>query len=403
MPALVPGSLLLDAGGGWFDAEDVPMAGVFGDPELTLSVSGSSCRVHSGSWRGRCAEDPFRFIEDRTAEGYTSLGYLSFDYFRHLDFGAKKDAPKAGLPIALFHFYGSSGLRLIPCQEALAALPPRLHTPRQDPQPNITKEEFIWKVAEIKRQIAEGNVYQVNLSRRIRFGTLGDARLWFADFYRVQPVPYAALIRCKGFEVVSGSMELFLRRRGNGITTRPIKGTIRTDPDPQIDAELAEVLRHSPKERAENVMIVDLMRNDLGRICDTVTTPELFVVRRYSTLYQMESEVRGRLHSGIGLSEIIGRTFPPGSVTGAPKRTAVQLIDRLEPHRRGPYCGAIGLFHPSGDFTMSVAIRTGVNRPAGADFFFGSGIVWDSDAAAEYAETELKATALTSVTSPAGL
>ena len=378
------------------------MAGVFGEPELTLSFSGSSCSVRSDSWRGCCTDDPFHFIEDRAAEGYTALGYISYDYFRHLGLGAEEDAPKPELPIAQFHFYDKSGFRLVPCQEALAALPPKLPGLRQKPQPNISKEAYIRKVAEIKRQIAEGNVYQVNLSRKFRFGTLGDAHSWFGDFYRAQPVPYAALIRCKGFEIVSGSMELFLRRRRNCITTRPIKGTIRRDPDPQIDAELAEILRHSPKERAENVMIVDLMRNDLGRICDTIATKELFAVRRYTTLHQMESEIQGRLHSGIGLSEIIGRTFPPGSVTGAPKGAAVRIIDSLEPHRRGPYCGAICLIHPNGDFTMSVAIRTGINRPAGADFFFGSGIVWDSDAAVEYAETELKAKALTSVTSVPG-
>ena len=223
----------------------------------------------------------------------------------------------------------------------------------------------------------------------------------FWIFYRAQPVPFAAFIGFPGFELVSGSMELFLRRRGDNITTRPIKGTVRRDPDPRRDRELAEALGKKPKERAENLMIVDLMRNDLGRICGygSIGVRELFAVRSYSTLFQMESEIEGCLRPGVGLSQIIASTFPPGSVTGAPKREAIRIIDSLEPHERGPYCGAICLFSPSGDFTMSVAIRTGVNSSEGADFWFGGGIVWDSKADDEYGETELKAKALTSIAS----
>ena len=193
---------------------------------------------------------------------------------------------------------------------------------------------------------------------------------WFLDFYRTQPVPFAALIGFPGFELVSGSMELFLKKRGDRITTRPIKGTIRRDPDPRRDRELAEVLGKNPKERAENLMIVDLMRNDLGRICSygSIGVRELFAVRSYSTLFQMESEIEGRLRPGVGLSQIVASTFPPGSVTGAPKREALRIIDSLEPHLRGPYCGVICLFSPNGDFTMSVAIRTGGEPSRGRGF-----------------------------------
>ena len=152
-------------------------------------------------------------------------------------------------------------------------------------------------------------------------------------------------------------------------------------------------------------MIVDLMRNDLGRICDygSIGVRELFAVRPYSTLFQMESEVEGRLRPGVGFSQIIASTFPPGSVTGAPKREALRIIDSLEPHLRGPYCGAICLFPPGWEFHHERSDpHGGLTSPEGADFWFGGGIVWDSRAEEEYGETELKAKALASVTSQTG-
>ena len=398
-----PRSLLVDSGGGWFDSGSSPAAGIFGDPALTLRFSGDGTRVFFDSGEETLAEDPLCFVERLAAEGYTALGYISYDYLSYTTPGVVTSDAKEGekLPFLFFNFYEKDNFRVVPCEEALASAAPGKVCPGTLPRPNIEKEEYARKISAVKEHIAAGDVYQVNLSRKFRFEPLGDPLSWFADFYRAQPVPFAALLGFPGFELVSGSMELFLRKRGDMITTRPIKGTIRRDPDPRRDRELAEALGKNPKERAENLMIVDLMRNDLGRICGygSVGVRELFAVRRYSTLFQMESEIEGRLCPGVGLSQIIASTFPPGSVTGAPKREALRIIDSLEPHFRGPYCGAICLFPPSGDFTMSVAIRTGVNRPEGADFWFGGGIVWDSRADEEYSETELKAKALRSVAS----
>ena len=398
-----PRSLLIDSGGGWFDSGASPTAGVFGDPALTLCFSGDGTKLFSGSGEETFSEDPLCFVEKLAAEGYTALGYISYDYLRYTTPGVATSEGKEGerLPFVFFHFYEKDGFYLAPCEEAFAAAPSVKRHPGGPPCSNIKKEEYVRKISAIKEHIAAGDVYQVNLSRRFRFGPMGEPLSWFLDFYRTQPVPFAALIGFPGFELVSGSMELFLKKRGDRITTRPIKGTIRRDPDPRRDKELAEVLGKNPKERAENLMIVDLMRNDLGRICSygSIGVRELFAVRSYSTLFQMESEIEGRLRPGVGLSQIVASTFPPGSVTGAPKREALRIIDSLEPHLRGPYCGVICLFSPNGDFTMSVAIRTGVNRPEGADFWFGGGIVWDSKADEEYGETELKAKALTSVAS----
>ncbi|MYH39389.1 MAG: anthranilate synthase component I family protein [Candidatus Dadabacteria bacterium] len=404
MKSYKPRSLLIDSGGGWFDSGSSPMAGVFGDPVLTLCFSGGKTRMFSDSTEETSSEDPLRFVERLAAEGYTALGYISYEYFRYTTPGVRTSERKGEekLPLVFFHFYEQSGFYVGSCEEALSVPASSAENcPGGAPRPNIRKEEYARKISAIKEHIAAGDVYQVNLSRKFRFEPLGESLSWFADFYRAQPVPFAALISFPGFDLVSGSMELFLRKRGDRITTRPIKGTIRRDPDPRRDRELAETLGKSPKERAENLMIVDLMRNDLGRICGygSIGVRQLFAVRPYSTLFQMESEIEGRLRPGVGFSQIIASTFPPGSVTGAPKREALSIIDSLEPHLRGPYCGAICLFPPDGYFSMSVAIRTGVIRPEGADFWFGGGIVWDSRAEEEYGETELKAKALASVAS----
>lgn len=397
-----PRSLLIDSGGGWFDSGLSPVAGVFGRPVHTLSFSRGKTQVYSGSKVHTISDDPLSTVEQLAADGYTALGYVSYDYLRYTmpEVALSMHGTNGTPPLVFFHFYGTNDFRITPWKEALAASVSSSEGLLAGPPfPNITREAYAQKIATIKEHIAEGDVYQVNLSRQFRFGPIGEPISWFADYYSAQPVPFAALIRFPGFEIISGSMELFLKRRGDRIITRPIKGTIRRDPDPCRDQELAEELRRNPKERAENLMIVDLMRNDLGRICryGSVEVSQLYAVRRYNTLFQMESEVGGRLWPGVGLSRIFAGTFPPGSVTGAPKSEALRIIDSLEPHHRGPYCGAICLIHPNGDFTMSVAIRTGVSRPERTDFCFGSGIVWDSVADAEYEETELKARALTSV------
>lgn len=396
-----PSSLLVDSGGGWFDSP-FPSAGVFRKPAFTMSFAGGVARLVSGSGETRLGHDPLGFLESRVSEGFAAVGYISYDYLEYTAPGAVAGGGKEGrrLPLLLFHFYGEDDFRVVPWEEL--EVPPRGRGKRRakaPPRSSVSKDAYAGKVSAVRERIAAGDVYQVNLSRKFRFEPVDDPLSWFLDFYRTQPVPFAAFVDFPGFQLLSGSMELFLRKKGNSVSTRPIKGTAPRDPDPGRDAELARGLRESSKERAENLMIVDLMRNDLGRICryGTVETGELFAVKAYSTLFQMESEVGGRLRPGVGLAEIVSSTFPPGSVTGAPKREALRVIDRLEPHRRGPYCGAVCLFLPGGDFAMSVAIRTGVNSPAGADFWFGGGIVWDSEAEKEYMETELKAVAVSSV------
>ena len=245
---------------------------------------------------------------------------------------------------------------------------------------SLDEEEFKRRVEKIKGYIAQGDVYQINLTSRLDFELKGSPRDLFLSFYNRQPVPYAFFLDLGDLFILSGSMELFLRRRGERIESKPIKGTGK-DPEEILSSE---------KERAENLMITDMMRNDLGRISRTgsVRVEELFKVERYRTLCQMHSTVVGETEED--LTEILLATFPPASVTGAPKFRAVQIIDELEPHPRGYYCGTAGFLKRNGDFTLSVLIRTAYGGGSKVSYFAGCGIVWDSDPDKEWSELILK-------------
>ncbi|HEU0032291.1 MAG TPA: anthranilate synthase component I family protein [Kofleriaceae bacterium] len=244
------------------------------------------------------------------------------------------------------------------------------------------------RVDKIRDYLAAGDVYQVNLARRhvARVVAPGDALAVYAALCEVAPAPYGALIEADGLTLVSGSPERFLGLVGDRIETRPIKGT-----RPRI-AGGAEELAASPKDAAEHLMIVDLERNDLGRIAETgsVSVDDLGYVVELPGLYHKVSRVSARLRPDVGYAKLLRATFPGGSITGAPKVRAMQLIDELEPARRGPYCGAFGYFGP-GALELAIAIRVGVVVNHELRVHVGGGIVSDSDAAAELAETETKA------------
>ncbi len=243
-----------------------------------------------------------------------------------------------------------------------------------------------WTVAvnRVLAHIADGDCYQVNLTRRLTTTQPADPRALTAALWRDHPAPHAALIEAGALAVVSASPERFLRIDGDLVETKPIKGT----------AASALVLAHSEKDHAENVMIVDLARNDLGRICEygSITVPSLCTVEAHPGLHHLVSTVRGRLRPGVGLGAVIRATFAPASITGAPKPQVMQIIECLEPVRRGVYCGAVGwLDLDRGRADLNVAIRTFTVGPHGTDFGVGAGIVADSRADAEWTETELKA------------
>ncbi len=245
---------------------------------------------------------------------------------------------------------------------------------------SLSPEDFMNRVQTIKELIKDGTVYQINFTNRFDFILDGKPYDLFYRFFQRQPVPYGFFLDLDDFYILSGSMELFLEREGERLWSKPIKGTSGSE----------KLLGESQKDKAENLMIVDVMRNDLGRVArvGSVRVSEIFKVTQYSTLFQMHSTIECETSSDF--SDIIKATFPPASVTGAPKRKAVEIIDMLEPHSRGYYCGSAGLFFGSSDFTLSVLIRVAIGKREEISYYAGCGIVWDSEPRNELEELYLK-------------
>lgn len=261
---------------------------------------------------------------------------------------------------------------------------------------NFSREGYLQAVERAREYIAAGDIFQVNLSQRFEVPLPFPAYQLYQRLRQCNPAPFAAYLNFPGAQVVSASPELFLRLRGDRVETRPMKGTRPRGADPEQDRALARDLRGSIKDRAENVMIVDLMRNDIGRVCrfGSVRVPRLYTLEKYATVWQLTSTVVGRLRSGLGVVDLLRATFPGGSVTGAPKVRAMEIIDVLEPIRRGVYTGAIGYISFHGDMELNMAIRTFVVKEGRAYFQVGGAVVYDSVAEAEYRETLDKARAL---------
>jgi anthranilate synthase component 1 len=255
---------------------------------------------------------------------------------------------------------------------------------------------FLENVRRAREHILAGDIFQVVLSRRWR----RMPRCTAAEIYRMlrltNPSPYMFLFDTGQARILGASPEMLVRVRGRSVATCPIAGTRRRGASLAEDLLLEEELRADPKERAEHVMIVDLERNDLGRICaiGSVAVADLFAERAYPLLTHMESAVHGRLRPGTALADVLRAIFPGGSITGAPKIRAMQIIEELEPAARGFYTGAIGWSEPDGRTTLNISIRTAVLDADGLCYWAGGGIVADSDPEREYAETGLKTEAL---------
>jgi para-aminobenzoate synthetase component I len=255
-----------------------------------------------------------------------------------------------------------------------------------------TRESFISSVRTAQEYIRLGHIYQVNLSHRLSAPFSRDGWVLFQRLSEISPAPFAAYMDCGDFELACSSPELFLRLSGRHVVTRPIKGTRPRSADPTRDAQLTYELQTSTKEMAELVMITDLLRNDLGRVCEfgTVQVPELVRLERYAQVQHLVSTVEGRLRSGITHFKAFSSCFPGGSVTGAPKIRAMEIIDELEPVTRGPYTGALGYLGFNRESQLNIVIRTAIYKTGRAHFNLGAGIVADSNPEAEFEETMAK-------------
>ena len=256
----------------------------------------------------------------------------------------------------------------------------------------VSEEEYISSCSKVLDYIKEGDIYQVNYSFRCQFNLPVDPLVLFTIVEKQHPVPHSFFIDSGKWQVLSHSPELFLSKEGRHLESQPMKGTVKRAVDFSGDEKLREELTLDDKSRAENVMIVDLMRNDLSRICElnSVKVPDLFIATRYASLHQLTSTVTGVLKESVGFVDILKATFPAGSITGAPKIRSMEIISELEKDGRGLYTGSAGVLKPGGDFSFNVCIRTIVVKDQMATIGIGSGVVADSAQNLEWQECLLK-------------
>lgn len=356
----------------------------------------SPAYLHGFSFRAPageiCAVTPgqvvpaLRSLERQVASGLHAAGFVSYEAAGALNGDLTTCAP-GKLPLLWFGLYQS---------RSRAPFPPHAsHFYCGDWRPSLDAAAFDRGVAAIRELIAAGDCYQVNFTLRQRFSFAGCPRSFFSELSRSQPTPYGCYLETGDFRILSASPELFFSLSEDVLTTRPMKGTAPRGRWPDEDRARRRSLKESPKELAENLMIVDLLRNDMGLVSRTgsVRVASLFDVESYPTVHQMTSTIESRLREGVGTLELFQALFPCGSVTGAPKKRSMEIIAQLEGEPRGLYTGCIGYLSPGGEAKFSVAIRTAVlDLKAGeGEIGIGSGITYDSVAGDEYRECISKA------------
>jgi para-aminobenzoate synthetase component I len=406
------------------------------DPRHPATLLGCAPRVILGVGADGASErsdglptpaDPLAAIEHFVREtpaldlpfplGGGAVGYLAYELGQYTAWPAHRRSSQAArdVPLAVLARYDpllvyerSRGQYLLLCdhpESASVAWLGRLTTSASHPEGPLATSALAapWSVDgydaaawRILAYLAAGDAYQVNLTQPFTTALAAPAWALYTRLATRHPVPYGAYLDLGGSQLVMNSPELFLRRRGARVETRPIKGTRPRGASVAEDTALAAELLADPKERAEHVMIVDLERNDLGRVAATgsVTVEAHARLESHPTVHHLVSRIVARLRDGIGLTELLRATFPGGSITGAPKLRAMEIIAELEPWARGAYTGAIGLFHPGGDLELGLAIRTATVAGGLLRYPAGGGIVIDSRPERELAEAWLKTAAL---------
>ena len=355
-------------------------------------------------------DDPVAFLEkaqERQQQGFYLAGYLSYEFGYFLEPVLAESfrprplpRPGAALPLAELGVFSRAHV-----YDHLDESSPGNHAWPSGNQPetvtgfgidnlqlNLERPDYLEAISRIKSYIGAGDTYQVNFTLKLLFGFSGSIREFYGSLRRNQSVSYGGYIKNGDTAILTFSPELFLRKRNNVITVRPMKGTMRRGRTVAEDRQFADFLHNDIKNRSENVMIVDLLRNDLGRLSRMggVNVQSLFDVETYETLLQMTSTIKGKLAHPVSLKEMFMALFPCGSVTGAPKIRTMEIIRELEAEDRSVYTGAIGYITPDGDAVFNVPIRTVVLQGDKGEMGIGSGIVWDSDPVGEWEECKLK-------------
>ena len=396
-----------------------------GRPFLLMSACGRRVTLRDARGQREFAADPFEVLQELLVRyridpettagapvGPCAVGYLGYELGRHIERLPATTRDDLGLPDLALAFYdevlvvdhrrGRSerirgrvpGVR--PAERAPLAFTLAPAALPAAEGPNFSRAAYLRAVERVKRYILDGDVFQANISQRFAVRSPTDPWHLYRALRHANPAPFSAYLDFGAFQVLSSSPERFLRVDGRRVETRPIKGTCGRVDDPVEDRARARALSRSEKDRAELSMIVDLERNDLGRVCEygSVRVEDALSVESYAAVHHLVATVTGELRRDVDLVDLLRATFPGGSITGAPKIRAMEIIDELEPHARSPYTGAIGYLGLDGRADLNVAIRTLVQRDGWTCFHVGGGIVADSQPDAEYRETLDKGRAL---------
>ena len=401
------------------------------DPYITLTTRGEVTEIRRADQVQLSPQDPFALLRDQLGEPVSPLpdlpfsggaiGWFAYDLGRRIERLPTLAENAEQIPdLAVGIYDWALVVDHLARKTQLVGLGRDPHTRERwdtlvslfrDPQPtparsrlrvlgpprsNLTRDQYGRAFERVKSYLLEGDCYQVNLAQRFSALVAGDSFAGYRVLRRLNPAPFSAYLKTPFAQVLSSSPERFLAARDGQVETRPIKGTRPRGRTLEMDYALKRELAASTKERAENLMIVDLLRNDLGRVCspDSVQVPKLFDVESYATVHHLVSTITGRLAPGQDAVSFLRACFPGGSITGAPKIRAMEIIEELEPHRRSVYSGAIGYLGFDGAMDTNIAIRTLIRSAGTIRFWAGGGIVHDSQVAAEYQETFDKTAAL---------
>ncbi|MEY4683760.1 MAG: hypothetical protein RLZ25_219 [Pseudomonadota bacterium] len=425
-----PWSVFLDSGfphsrQGRFDL-------IAAEPQVTLITRGDVTEIREGDHVETSKEDPFALLarvlgpQQPGIPGLPfaggAIGYLGYDLARRIERLPVNAQDGEAIPEMMMGIYGwavvvdhlarKTFLVGKPDSPGLATRWPHLVQQfsqiqtlgwrmgdfeiMDDVRPNLDRSAYGKAFDRIKRYITEGDCYQVNLAVRFEAPSQGHPWMAYQHLRTFNPAPFGAYLGYPGLEILSSSPERFIKLTESRIETKPIKGTRPRLNDVIGDATQVLALRDSLKDRAENLMIVDLLRNDIGKsaIPGSVRAPKLFEIESYATVHHMVSTIEGELKPELGPLDLLRGCFPGGSITGAPKIRSMEIIEELEPHRRGVYCGSIGYIGFDGSMDSNIAIRTLIHSGDRIRFWAGGGIVADSEADSEYAECHHKAAAM---------